>query len=182
MNAQQNEFFQMAVPAALESQRATGVPASITLAQAILESGWGQTSLAKKAFNYFGIKAARHVAPGSYVEMPTHEVFNGHSVEEMADFARYASVEESFKAHALLLAQAPRYAPAMAVRTDAVKFAAAIQKCGYSTNPYYAQVLMRLVSEFDLTQYDQHPSDMDPSLGAPTNTRPAGPATKEQTA
>jgi flagellum-specific peptidoglycan hydrolase FlgJ len=167
MNAQQNEFFQMAVPAALESQRATGVPASITLAQAILESGWGQTGLAKKAFNFFGIKAAHHAAPDSYVEMPTHEVVNGHSVEEMADFACYASAQDSFKAHALLLAQASRYAPAMAVRTNPAKFAAAIQKCGYSTNPDYAQGLMRLVSEFDLTQYD---------------ARPAGPATKEQAA
>ncbi len=86
----------------------------------------------------------------------------------MADFTRYGSAQDSFKAHALLLAQASRYAPAMAVRTNPAKFAAAIQKCGYSTNPDYAQGLMRLVSEFDLTQFD-----------AP----PAGPAaTKEQAA
>ncbi len=80
MNAQQNEFFQMAVPAALESQRATGVPASITLAQAIFESGWGQTGLAKKAFNFFGIKAGQHKTPSGYIELPTHEVINGHTV------------------------------------------------------------------------------------------------------
>ncbi|MDR3797980.1 MAG: glucosaminidase domain-containing protein [Terracidiphilus sp.] len=182
MNKLQNEFFQMAVPAALESQRATGVPASITLAQAILESGWGQTGLAKKAFNFFGIKTAHHVAPDSYIELPTHEVINGHTVVQMADFARYASAQDSFKAHALLLAQASRYAPAMAVRTSPAKFAAAIQKCGYSTNPNYAQGLMRLVTEFDLTQYDQLPSDMDPSLGTTRNAPPASPAAKEQAA
>jgi flagellar protein FlgJ len=91
------------------------------------------------------------------MEMPTHEVVHGQAVEEMARFAAYPSIVASFRAHAMLLAENARYAPAMAVRTDAAKFAAGIQRCGYSTNPRYAESLMRLVSEFDLTQYDNPP-------------------------
>jgi flagellum-specific peptidoglycan hydrolase FlgJ len=154
MTEGESTFLKLAVPAALASQHATGVPASITIAQAILESGWGQTGLAKQANNYFGIKTAVHVAPESYIELPTHEVVHGHSVEERATFARYSTVADSFKAHGLLLAQASRYAPAMAVRGDAAKFAIALEHCGYSTNPFYAESLLSLVHEFDLTQYD----------------------------
>jgi len=155
MTEGESTFLRMAVPAALASQQTTGVPASITVAQAILESGWGQTGLAKKANNYFGIKADAHAAPDGYIELPTHEVVHGQSVEEQAKFARYSTVADSFRAHALLLARSSRYAPAMAQRVNAARFAAAIQACGYSTNPQYAELLMSLVNEFDLTQYDR---------------------------
>ena len=144
--------------AAIASQSATGVPASITIAQAILESGWGASSLAIQANNYFGIKAGTHVAPDSYVEMPTHEVVGGHTVTEAAKFARYASMTDSFKAHGLLLSQASRYAPAMAARRSAAEFAQQLQRCGYSTNPNYASSLMAIVHDFDLTQYDAQPN------------------------
>lgn len=159
MTGNESTFLKLAVPAALASQHATGVPASITIAQAILESGWGQTGLAKQANNYFGIKTAVHVAPDSYLELPTHEVVNGQSVEELAKFARYATVADGFKAHGLLLSCAPRYAPAMAVRGDAAQFATALQRCGYSTNPHYSEALLALVREFDLSQYDVTPEN-----------------------
>ena len=145
------------VAAAIASQQATGVPASITIAQAILESGWGQTGLAKKANNYFGIKAVADLVPERYIELPTHEVVNGHSVEERARFARFATIEDGFRAHALLLSQTFRYQPAMQCKNDAAQFAEALQRCGYSTNPKYAETLMQLVREFDLTQYDVQP-------------------------
>jgi flagellum-specific peptidoglycan hydrolase FlgJ len=154
MNEIQSRFLQAAVPAAIASQGATGVPASITIAQAILESGWGCSALARKANNYFGIKAVQAANPERYIELPTHEVVNGHSIEEEARFARYPSQAAGFTAHAKLLSGASRYIPAMAVRRSAAEFANAIQRCGYSTNPNYAKSLMQLVREFDLTQYD----------------------------
>lgn len=157
MNAKEMLFLKAAVPAARASMAATGVPASITLAQAILESGWGQTGLAIEANNYFGIKATQAAALDSYVAMPAHEAVNGQTVAETADFAKYATVAAGFTAHGMLLSTAPRYAPAMAVRANPAEFAAAIQKCGYSTNPDYATELMQLVTEFDLTQYDAPP-------------------------
>jgi len=159
MNAEQNAFLTMAVPAAQASQAATGVPASVTIAQAILESGWGRSSLARTAFNYFGIKAAHFAAPNHYIELPTHEVVHGVTVTEEARFARFADVTEGFKAHGLLLAQSARYAPAMDVRHDAAQFAAALQKCGYSTNPNYGALLSKLIHDYDLAQYDAPPED-----------------------
>ncbi|MDR5730584.1 MAG: glucosaminidase domain-containing protein, partial [Terriglobia bacterium] len=135
MNELQSTFLKIAAPAAMASEATTGVPASITIAQAILESAWGRSGLARRANNFFGIKAALHAAPDGYIEMPTCEIVNGHTVEGEAKFARYASVADSFKAHGLLLMQAARYAPAMAARNDPMAFASALQRCGYSTNP-----------------------------------------------
>jgi flagellum-specific peptidoglycan hydrolase FlgJ len=165
VNELQQTFLKAAAPAAMASQAATGVPASITIAQAILESGWGQSGLAKKANNFFGIKAAAHVAPDSYIQLPTEEIVLGKTVTEQAEFARYASMTDSFKAHGLLLMQAARYAPAMAVRAYPRAFANALQRCGYSTNPNYAGELMHIVNQLDLTQYDTQ-----------ANTQPAAPA------
>lgn len=167
MTEAESNFLQLAAPAAIASQGATGVPASITIAQAILESGWGK-QVPPNSNNYFGIKATAHAAPDQYVEAATHEVIDGRLVDVTDKFARYSSIAENFKAHGLLLSRAARYAPAMAVKNDPAKFSAAIAHCGYSTNPNYAALLMRIVSAFDLTQYD-----------AQTNPQPAKPAEAE---
>ncbi|MGO8759343.1 MAG: glycoside hydrolase family 73 protein [Terracidiphilus sp.] len=159
-----SNFLKLAAPAAIVSQAATGVPASITIAQAVLESGWGK-SVPAGSNNYFGIKASRFATPDQYVEAATHEFIHGELIAQTDKFARFESVAEGFKAHALLLSMAPRYAPAMAAKNDPAKFAAEIQRCGYSTNPNYAALLIQIVKEFDLTQYD-----------AQTNSQPAAPA------
>lgn len=155
MNASELLFLRSVAPAAQASMAATGVPASVTIAQAIFESGWGKTSLATLYNNYFGIKATANADPSSYVELPTHEVVNGQSVLEEAEFARYPTVEGSFAAHAALLSHAARYGPAMAARSDPAQFAAQLQACGYSTNPSYAAGLIEVMNEFDLAQYDE---------------------------
>ncbi len=175
VNELQSAFLKMVVPAALESERLLGVPASITIAQAILESGWGRSGLAQQANNFFGMKAGDHAAPDSYVEMPTQEVYRGRSTREIAKFARYVTPADSFKAHACLLAQSSRYRPAMAVRHDPAQFALELRKCGYSTNPLYEQVLMHLVDCYDLTQYDTQQGSGVRDQGS-ENERPAAPA------
>ncbi|MHB1673792.1 MAG: glucosaminidase domain-containing protein [Acidobacteriaceae bacterium] len=160
MTPEENEFLKTAVPAAQFSQRMYGVPASITIAQAILESGWGKSGLTRLGNNYFGIKAVHAAAlrsPEDYIEFPTVEYEQGVRVTIHADFAKYGTVSQCFVSHARLLAMADRYKPAMAVRSDAAKFAEQLQACGYSTNPNYAGSLMQLVKEFDLTQYDAPP-------------------------
>ena len=151
MNQIQSKFLQNVVLAAQQTQRVFRVPASITIAQAILESGWGQSALAVKANNFFGIKAA---GMQDYMEFPTTEFISGRSTHILAKFARYASPLESFRAHGVLLSTLPRYAPAMTLVDDPEMFARRIKECGYSTNPAYASTLMDLVHEFDLTQYD----------------------------
>lgn len=159
MNAQQNAFLKSAVPAAQAAALKWSVPASITIAQAILESGWGTSALARKANNFFGIKAVASASLGAYVEFTTAEFVDGRRVQELAKFARYPSPAASFEAHAVLLATITRYKPAMAVCADPSRFAAELQLCGYSTNPNYATGLRTLINEFDLTQYDIRPDD-----------------------
>lgn len=154
MSPKQAQFFEKAITAAQAAQAASGVPASITIAQAILESGWGASSLALKANNFFGIKATARALPDQYMEFPTAEYEHGQRVMVEANFARYASPAECFAAHSALLSTVARYAPAMAAKGDPAAFAAQLQACGYSTSPTYAASLMQLVREFSLAQYD----------------------------
>lgn len=157
MNAIQNAFLKAAVPAAQAAARKWRVPASITIAQAILESGWGASALARQANNYFGIKAVTNASPDGYAEFKTTEFVDGRRIAEMAKFARYPSPAAGFEAHAVLLATISRYKPAMQFCSDPLHFAQAIAACGYSTNPNYAAELAQLVKEYDLTQYDIPP-------------------------
>jgi flagellum-specific peptidoglycan hydrolase FlgJ len=159
----QNDFFDLAIPAARASMAATGVPASITIAQAILESGWGRTRLATEFNNYFGIKANQEqIADHDYCEFNTQEE-EGHDLKTItAKFAQYASPVESFTAHGLLLCR-PHYITAMVRKDDPDAFAWALgpkttahpEGCGYSTLTAYHDRLMSLVRIYNLTQYDQ---------------------------
>lgn len=156
MNAKQMLFLRAVWPAAQATMKTSGVPASITIAQAILESGWG-VFLPEGSNNYFGIKAEHPADPETYVETLTHEYVNGQRVAEEQLFEKYPTVKDCFQDHAALLSQAKRYAPAMAVNADPQAFAQKLQACGYSTSPTYASSLMQLVKEFDLTQFDVYP-------------------------
>jgi flagellum-specific peptidoglycan hydrolase FlgJ len=155
MNEAQNTFLRTTAIAAMESQRQTGVPASITIAQAILESGWGRSGLAIKGNNYFGIKDTDKY--DGYVEFTTTEFAHGKAKHEFARFEKYPSVADCFAHHARLISQSQRYQPAMKVRNNPEKFARALQVCGYSTSPTYAEALMQLVHQFNLTQFDSSP-------------------------
>ena len=153
-NTQQSAWLASMVAPAQYSQSQYGVPASVTLAQCILESGWGTTALATKANNFFGIKAEHLSDPSTYEEFPTHEYVNGVKVLVEADFEKYPDVASSFVDHARLLATAPRYAPAMAVKDQPLAFASQLQACGYSTSPTYGFTLAGLMTGDKLLQYD----------------------------
>lgn len=161
MNRQQSDFLRMAIPAAQAAQRKYGVPASVTIAQAILESsnalGWGRSQLAVEANNFFGIKATDTKNPEHYIELPTHEYLQNHIELIEAKFARYEDAAESLDAHARLLAVAKRYEPCMYAAKDPELFCMRLQQCGYSTNPGYAVTLQKLIKEFDLAQFDIPP-------------------------
>jgi len=148
---EQHDFIARIAPAAQLSQARTGVPASITIAQAILESGWGQSTLAKNANNFFGIKARR---AEDYAEFDTIEYEQGLAKKQRARFRRFQTEAECFEAHAKLLSTLPRYASAMDACDAPEVFAARIQEGGYSTNPKYAVLLMSLVTRYNLTRFD----------------------------
>jgi flagellum-specific peptidoglycan hydrolase FlgJ len=148
---EQDDFITRIAPAAQLSQARTGVPASITLAQAILESGWGQSRLSKQGNNFFGIKARRDE---DYAEFATIEFEKGVAQKQRARFRRFQSEAQCFEAHAKLLSTLPRYALAMGACDAPEVFAARIQEGGYSTDPKYAVKLMSLVTRYNLTRFD----------------------------
>ena len=163
MNQQQLDFMAMAVTPAQECERQTRVPASVTLAQAILESGWGGTQLASEYNNFFGIKANQfQLADHDYCEFKTAEYEHGQRVLVMAEFAQYATPAESFLAHGQLLTRA-HYQPAMDCLPDVNRFCWALgpklpghpEGCGYSTAPEYRDRLMQIIVLYNLMQYDQ---------------------------
>jgi flagellum-specific peptidoglycan hydrolase FlgJ len=152
MTPEQTQFLQAVIPAAEASMKATGIPASVTIAQSLLESGWGKSGLAFKANNYFGIKACHDDA---YCEFPTTEFEHGIKETVLAKFASYPSAVESFAAHAHLLSSLPRYKPAMEVCHLPLTFAHMLQVCGYSTSPTYGTQLVQLINLYHLEQYDK---------------------------
>jgi len=145
-------FISKIAPWAQASQKKWGLPASVICAQAILESGWERSTLARKFNNYFGIKDVKFNE--GYCEFATAEILNGKQKIIRARFEDFESPEESFDVHGRLIARSARYAPAMRVAGDPVKFAMALQDCGYSTHPSYANRLVKLMVDYQLTQYD----------------------------
>ncbi len=132
---------------AIHEMNRSGVPASITLAQGALESGDGNSSLARNANNHFGIKC--------------HEDWNGKKTYQDDDaknecFRKYQSVEESFRDHSDYLKAKTRYAFLFELDiTDYKGWARGLKKAGYATSPTYAETLIRIIEEFGLHQYDQ---------------------------
>lgn len=143
-------FIGMLADAAQACQRRTGIPASITLAQAALESGWGERAPGN---NLFGIKAD-HGWTGPTVDVPTHEVVHGERIAVACAFRRYTSFAESMVDHAQFLLKNPRYAPCFKER-DGAGWARALQAVGYATDPDYAAKLQGIMRSRNLAFYDQ---------------------------
>lgn len=131
---------------AMKEMEQSGIPASITLAQGILESGNGNSKLARKANNHFGIKC--------------HD-WEGKSIRHDDDaknecFRKYKSVDESYKDHTEFLTTRNRYASLFELEQDDYKaWAKGLKKAGYATSPTYAEALIKLIEENELYQYDQ---------------------------
>ncbi|HEY1292516.1 MAG TPA: glucosaminidase domain-containing protein [Chloroflexota bacterium] len=153
-NTPQERFISSIAAAAVKSADQTGVPASVTIAQAILESYWGSSRLATDAKNYFGIKAQPRGGTAGSISLSVWEVLGGRNVVETQAFRAYNSVAESFVDHGLFFLQNARYAGAMAVKDDARKFAIAINREGYATDPAYANKLIGLMDRYNLYRYD----------------------------
>lgn len=156
-----DDFIAQAVPLAQQSQRETGVPASVTLAQAAWETGRGVSPIGA-ANNYFGIKAGQaadgNITIGSIAEgwvwAWTKEWDGTHYIDKRERFRKYRTMEDSFRDHGLLLATAPRYAQAMRAADDPREFARRIAAAGYATSPTYATDLIRVMDAENLYQYD----------------------------
>lgn len=154
--AQQSDFISAIAPAAQASQEKWGVPASITIAQAILESEWGLSGLAKPPNNnLFGIKLSHTLSAAGdpYVRFITTE-YDPSKKKIVASFRKFPDWKASVDAHDELLGSLPRYRPCMGVADDPLSFALQLHNCGYATDPNYPSELAGLIKQFNLTQYD----------------------------
>ena len=138
---------------AMDNMKMYGIPASIVLAQGILESGAGRGDLAITANNHFGIKC--------------HEGWTGESVKHDDDaaqecFRKYDNVSESFKDHALFLTGRSRYSKLFAFSKDDYKaWARGLRAAGYATDPKYPDKLISYIQRYKLDQFDSQVLGVD---------------------
>ncbi|WP_030443013.1 sporangiospore maturation cell wall hydrolase GsmA [Actinoplanes subtropicus] len=153
-----DQFLKAAVPGAQRGWREYGVPASVTIAQAILESGWGRSSLSVTDSNYFGIKCQNgrygDLAQGCHVYNTSECDKTGKCFATTASFRIYATMANSFRDHGNFLRVNSRYKPAFGYTRDANKFIWQVWKAGYATDPNYYTKITTLMASYNLYQYD----------------------------
>lgn len=141
------EYIQTYKDIAMQEMRDHKIPASITLAQGLLESGAGNSALAREAKNHFGIKCHKGWTGKTY-----------HMDDDEKDecFRKYKNAEESFRDHSEFLCGRSRYAALFDLEiTDYKGWARGLKAAGYATNPKYAQLLIDRIELYDLTKYDK---------------------------
>jgi len=131
---------------AVSEMKRTGIPASITLAQGMIESDYGRSRLAVEGNNHFGIKC--------------HSDWNGPAIRHDDDrrnecFRKYRNVEDSFRDHSDFLRKGSRYSSLFSLDpTDYKGWARGLKKAGYATNPRYAEMLIAKIEENNLSAFD----------------------------
>lgn len=141
------EYISIYKDIAIREMREHKIPASITLAQGLLESGCGNSELARVAKNHFGIKCHKEW---------TGNTFTMDDDEKNECFRSYENAEESFVDHSLFLVGRNRYAALFDLEiTDYEGWAKGLKAAGYATNPKYAQLLIARINQYDLTRFDR---------------------------
>lgn len=145
-NTPQKKYIEQFAPLAVEEMYRSGIPASITLAQGLLESRYGQSELAVEGNNHFGIKC--------------HNNWSGKKMYHDDDlkgecFRKYPSPEHSYRDHSDFLRYRERYAFLFDLEiTDYKAWAYGLKKAGYATDPQYPAKLIKLIEEYSLYEYD----------------------------
>lgn len=141
-------FMQTLATPAQAASAATGVPAELILAQAALETGWGQHEIATQqghnSYNVFGIKAGSQWQ-GKTTDIVTHEYVNGRRTQIVDTFRVYDSFEHAFTDYANLIGNNPRYAGVVQA-SNAEQAARELQRGGYATDPRYADKLVSVMN------------------------------------
>ena len=146
-NKQYESYIKQYRDLAVKEMKKYRIPASITLAQGLLESGAGQSILARKSNNHFGIKCGSD--------------WRGKTVSHDDDargecFRAYKHTKQSYEDHSKFLANRPRYASLFKLDiTDYKGWARGLKKAGYATNPRYAEQLIGIIELYDLHKYDR---------------------------
>lgn len=143
--AQARAYIERFKDLAIEEQKRTGVPASIKLAQGIFETGAGSSELCNNASNHFGIKCKSNWSGDTYA-------YTDDAKDEC--FRKYASPLHSYKDHSDFLRNNKRYSSLFILPpTNYAAWAKGLKRCGYATNPAYAQQLIKTIEEFNLQEY-----------------------------
>ncbi|MGB3946394.1 MAG: glucosaminidase domain-containing protein [Bacteroidia bacterium] len=131
---------------AIKEMQLYNIPASITLAQGMLESGYGMSDLAKKANNHFGIKCHGDWQGPTFIQ---------NDDEKNECFRKYSTVLDSYTDHSLFLKSRARYAHLFELNTtDYRGWAQGLKEAGYATEPQYAERLLDLIETYELYNYD----------------------------
>lgn len=145
-NTRYVEYIEKYAPLAVQQMKEHKIPASITLAQGLLESGAGQSALARKSNNHFGIKCGSN--------------WRGRTVRHDDDarnecFRAYSNPRDSYEDHSAFLKRGARYAFLFDLKvTDYKGWARGLKKAGYATDPSYANRLITIIEDYELYKYD----------------------------
>lgn len=135
-------------PIAVEQMVRHNIPASITLAQGLLESGAGNSKLSRSSNNHFGIKADK-----SWKGKRTSSMDNG----KLCYFRKYNSVRDSYEDHSMFLVNRQRYASLFKLKKSDYKgWAKGLKKAGYAEDPAYPTKLISLIERYGLQRYDEY--------------------------
>ncbi len=146
---------------AITEMQRSGVPAAITLAQGILESRFGESDLSKESNNHFGIKCK--------LDWNGEKVYHDDDSRQEC-FRKYNTVAESYKDHSDFLKSRPHYASLFSLNpTDFESWAYGLKKAGYATEKNYPEMLIKVISDYNLNQYtyialNKAPNSIDSSL------------------
>ena len=157
------EYIERYAQVAVAEMYRSGVPASITLAQGLLESGSGRSELALKSNNHFGIKCHNNWQGG--------KVYHDDDAKGEC-FRKYDTPEESYRDHSDFLRYRDRYKFLFDYKTtDYKSWAYGLKKAGYATDPNYPRKLINLIEEYQLHQYDTKPASSVPVTENPAKTQ-----------
>ena len=148
-NSQYTDYIERFAPLAIEQMKQAGIPASITLAQGLLESSAGMSTLAREGNNHFGIKCGNWTGPSMLRD------------DDAPDecFRVYSSAAESYADHSRIL-KAKRYKRLFDLAPgDYAGWARGLSECGYATDPNYADRLVTIIELYGLTRYDSGAAD-----------------------
>lgn len=141
---------------ALKEMELTGIPASIKLAQGLLESNAGFSKLATEANNHFGMKCHNDWNGLTYYKIDDDKDANGNLIPSC--FRKFSSPEESYHAHSLWLTQRSRYSSLFTLEPDDYKsWAYGLKKAGYATDPGYGDKLISIIEKFELYKIQPEP-------------------------
>ena len=140
---------------AIDEMVRSGIPASIIMAQAILESNGGVSTLARESNNHFGIKCKSYWTGSAHYHPDDDRDANGKLIPSC--FRKYDSVFSSYADHSDFLMNTPHYQPLFVYdKTEYEQWAKGLQLCGYASDPAYADKLIRTVKLYNLHELDYY--------------------------